>query len=299
MADVVFLGLGQANGFDNKDIDQVIGQEVAIGRAEVVRTGKFGQIIPSALEPQTTFGDLPPGDKEVQFFGEVENVPPPTANPEVEFIVVPRESGEVVGPVFNVESPDVVLGPIGQSSNLLNQITPLGGFPLGDHLLPVQFDTEDVNLGIVGPLLPQSIDPATNLPPAGPYAPVFPFNVLVQVCIGQGTIQFLINTDPSRYKTDPFPPSEGSPATFAITDANNGIFPKRIRFLPDTNTPALRDFVSNITFVSIFTDTGGGNIVDILSLETSLPTDPNHLDRFLLEDAPIARVTPVIEVILG
>lgn len=298
MADVVFLGLGQSSDFDNKDIDQVIGQEVAIGRAEVVRTGKFGQIIPSAKEPETTFGDLPPGDKEVQFFGEVENFPPPTANPEVEFVVVPRESGDLVGPVIPPPnnqnlSTGVVLGPIGQANSVLDLPSPDGLF-----YVPVNVFTE-VTYEQGGPLLPQSLDPATNLPPAGPYAPVFPFSVLVQVCIGQGTIQFLINTDPTRYKTDPFPPSEGSPATFAITDAPNGIFPKRIRFLPDTNTPALRDFISDISSVTIFTDTGGGNIVDIISLETSLPTDPNHLDRFLLEDAPIARVTPVIEVILG
>jgi hypothetical protein len=112
MADVVYLGLGQSSGFDNRPITQVIGQEVALGFADVVRTGLGGPIIPGAREPQFNFNDIPDGPVEVEFEGiNAFDVPDPTASPEVEFIVAPREGGQLVGQVFTFDQPSVEIFP--------------------------------------------------------------------------------------------------------------------------------------------------------------------------------------------
>jgi len=288
MADVVFLGLGQSSGFDNRDITQVIGQEVAVDKAEVVHTGKFGIILPAAKEPQATFTDVPVGPPEVEFSGPQFSEPPPTMNPEVQYVFVPRASGDLIGPVFEVPQRDVVLGPIGQSNAILNLPTPNGG-----ALVPEQTFTT-VQFGLDGPLAPLSLDPASNLPPVGPYKIAIPDVDPALVKIPGGSIIFLVNTNPQRFRTDPFPPAEIGTAIFVGTDPVNGLFPKRVRYMPDTATVALRGLVANI--VSLDLDVAS---FDTIICEASFPVPGTIFDRFVIEDAPIVRVTPVLEIILG
>jgi len=213
-----------------------------------------------------------------------------TGDAGVQFFRAPIETGENVGVVATYQgNPDVVLGPVGLSSSSQNLTPAQGGF-----LYPTQVATAGALEGIVGPVLPLSLDPATNLPPAGPFKVAATDPDQGTVALPGGTIIFLVNSNPQRYRTIPFPPAEVGDCVFVGTDPPNALFPKRVRFLPDTPTAALRGEVGDIETMSL--DING---FDFLVCSAFFSAFPTVLDRFVIEDAPIARVTPVLEVILG
>ena len=261
MADVVYLGLGQSSGFDNRPITQVIGQEVALGFADVVRTGLGGPIIPGAREPQFNFNDIPDGPVEVEFEGiNAFDVPDPTASPEVEFIVAPRQGGQVVGQVFTFDQPSVEIGPL-----------PPGNAP-------------DVTFSEGGPLPPLSLSPQQSEPVSAVMRPFGPSGDDSTIFIPPGSLKQLTLDFPNHFFQ----------TALAGAVVIKGM---RVQFLNAAFVdPALRDQTREIlngtagaTFDTLTLDSAIAGLGALGAVN----------NYFFLIGKILVRLTPVEEVILG
>jgi len=271
MADVVFLGLGPTS-FDNKSIDRVIGQEVATGQAEVDLIGLKGPIVPRAREPQVRFNGVEAPEVEVMLEGINEfSVPPPTQNLEVDFVQVPITSGDVVGQVFNVQTPNVVLGPVGASTPVLDLPSALGEF-----LYPAAFDSPLPLFGLATPMAPLSLSPQTSAPVVGTALAFPPFSS-GSISFPAGTLAQLNVSFPNQ-----FPAIDGPIKGMRITFLD----------IPTVN-PLLRGVSANMTVATY------GDPLDNIILSPGLPATPGATDRFLMYGQELTRNTPVLEVILG
>jgi hypothetical protein len=266
MADVVYLGFGQSSGFDNRSITQVIGQEVALSFADVVRTGLGGPIIPGAREPQTNFNEIPGGPVEVEFEGiNAFDSPDPTASPEIKFIVAPRQGGQVVGQVFTFDQLSVEIGPL-----------PPGNAP-------------EVTFSEGGSIPPLSLSPQRSAPVSAIMRPFSFSGSDTVITIPPGSLRQLTLDFPNHF--------------FQMTET--GAVPikgMRVQFLDAAFVdPALRGQTREIVSPP---SSGGsaGAVFDTLVLDSAI-TGLGALgavnNYFLLTGKILVRLTPVEEVILG
>jgi hypothetical protein len=106
MAEVTYLGFGQTSGFDNKAITSIIGQEVALGRAEV---SNKGPVLPSPnFDRQTNLSNLR-ASSEVYQEGLARGVS--AYNQESAPFIPALTHGQVVGVVYTHDPANAVLNP--------------------------------------------------------------------------------------------------------------------------------------------------------------------------------------------
>ena len=128
MAEVTYLGFGQRSGFDNKSITALIGQEVALGRAEV---SNKGPVMPSPnFDSQSNLSNLR-ASSEVVGGGLARAVS--ALNQQSAPFVPPITHGQPIG-FFATHNPsDVVLNPLNPLPNIDTSIGFFGGGPLSPY----------------------------------------------------------------------------------------------------------------------------------------------------------------------